>query len=211
MINFVISIDESTTFLFEIVKIIESKGIQTCVFEIHPNEDSYREQLEKVSLIEKKSTIIFLGHGQSDRLYGGELIDVFEKRAFVLLRQMNVFQDQNLFLLACDSAELIKSSFKQSKTIKSIGFGGLPTSKEEIENDRKFANEGITVETIEEFKNEMVKTIAHSLSIHYRDFNLLKDYLILLLDSRINNALLIKKNSHLAELLFKMRNELVLY
>lgn len=211
MINFVIAIDDSTTFLFKIIDIINSKGIETKVYEIHPNEESYKYQFEEVSLIEKNSTIMFLGHGQSDRLFGGEIKDVFEKRAFVSLRQMNIFQQQNLFLLACDSAELIKSSFKQSKTIKSIGFGGLPTSKEEIANDRKFANEGITVETIEEFKSEIVNIIAHSLSVHHNEFTTLKDYLILILDCRINNAILVKKNNHLAELLFKMRNELVIY
>lgn len=211
MINFVISIDASTVFLFEVIEIVKSKGIEYRVFEIHPNEESYTKNFEEVSLLDRNSTIIFLGHGQSDRLYGGEKIGEFEKRAFITLRQMNVFQQQNLFLLACDSAELIKSSFKQSKTLKSIGFGGLPTSKEEIANDRKFANEGITDETIEEFKSEMVNTIALSLCNHYKKFNTLKDYLILMLDKKINNAILVKKNQHLAELLFKMRSELVIY
>lgn len=211
MINFIISIDESTTFLFNIIEIVKSKGIDVKVFEIYPNEDSYKKQFDEVSLIDKNSTIVFLGHGQNDRLYGGEEAKVFEKKTFIALRQMNIFQQQSLFLLACDSAELIKSSFKMSKTIKSIGFGGLPTSKKEIENDRKFANEGISVETIEEFKSEMVNMVALSLTQFYTDFNFLKDYLILLLDKRINNAILTKNNNHLAELLFKMRNEIVIY
>jgi len=211
MINFIISIDDSTRFLFSIIEIVKSKGVDVKVFEIHPNEDSYKKQFDEISVIDKNSTIVFLGHGQNDRLYGGEDPNVFEKKAFVALRHMNIFQQQCLFLLACDSAELIKSSFRMSKTNKSIGFGGLPTSPKEIENDRKFANEGISVETIEEFKSEIVNTTALSLVEFYTDFNSLKDYLILLLDKRINNAVLIKKNTHLAELLFKMRNELVLY
>ena len=211
MIYIIISIDPSTQFLFEIINNLKKSGLEFKVLEIHPNEESYAKTLEEISSFEKKSKIIFLGHGQSNQLYGGESLNLFPKTAFVKLTEMNVFQEQNLFLLACDSASLIKSSFRQSRVIKSIGFGGLPTSLEEVEKDKKLSAEGISEQTIEDFKNEIVNTVSIALALHHKDFNRLSDYLTLLIDQRINNAILVKKDRNLADLLFKMRYEMVLY
>lgn len=211
MIYIIISIDPSTQFLFEIINNLEKNGLEFKVLEIHPNEESYAKTLEEISKFEKKSQIIFLGHGQSNQLYGGESLNLFPKKAFVKLNEMNIFQEQNLFLLACDSASLIKSSFRQSRVIKSIGFGGLPTSLEEVEKDKKLSAEGISEQTIEDFKNEIVNTVSIALALHHKDFNRLSDYLTLLIDQRINNAILVKKDRNLADLLFKMRYEMVLY
>ncbi len=211
MIYIIISIDPSTQFLFEIINNLKKIDLEFKVLEIHPNEESYAKTLEEISNFEKKSQIIFLGHGQSNQLYGGESLNLFPKKAFVKLNEMNIFQDQNLFLLACDSASLIKSSFRQSRVIKSIGFGGLPTSLEEVEKDKKLSAEGISEQTIEDFKNEIVNTVFIALALHHKDFNKLSDYITLLLDQRINNAVLVKKDRNLADLLFKMRYEMVLY
>lgn len=211
MIQIIISIDTSTQFLFEIINNLKNNGIDFGVFEIQPNEESYAKTFEEISKFEKNSQIIFLGHGQSNQLFGGECLKSFPKKAFVKLNEMNIFQEQYLFLLACDSASLIKSSFSQSRVIKSIGFGGLPTSLEEVEKDKKLSGEGISEKTIEDFKTEIVNTVSIALSLHHKDFNKLSDCLILLLDQRINNAVLVKKDRNLADLLFKMRNEIVLY
>ena len=211
MIYIIISIDPSTQFLFEIINNLKKSGLEFKVLEIHPNEESYAKTLEEISNFEKKSKIIFLGHGQSNQLYGGESLNLFPKKAFVKLTEMNIFQEQNLFLLACDSASLIKSSFRQSRVIKSIGFGGLPTSLEELEKDKKLSAEGISEQTIEDFKNEIINTVSIALALHHKDFDRLSDYLTLLIDQRINNAILVKKDRNLADLLFKMRYEMVLY
>nr|WP_288834543.1 hypothetical protein [uncultured Flavobacterium sp.] len=211
MIQIIISIDPSTQFLFEIVKKLKHYDTNCNVYEIYPNNESYSKTFDIISNLERNSRILFLGHGQSNQLYGGECLDSFPKKAFVKLNEMNIFKDQHLFLLACDSADLIKSSFRHSKMSKSIGFGGLPTSMEEVEKDKKLSSEGISEETIEDFKNEIVCTVSKAISLHYQDFNQLSDYLTLLLDQRINNAVLVKKNRNLADLLFKMRNEMVIY
>ncbi len=211
MIYIIISIDPSTQFLFEIINNLKKIVLEFKVLEIHPNEESYAKTLDEISNFEKKSQIIFLGHGQSNQLYGGESLNLFPKKAFVKFNEMNIFQEQNLFLLACDSASLIKSSFRQSKVIKSIGFGGLPTSLEEVEKDKKLSAEGISEQTIEDFKNEIINTVSIALALHHKDFNRLSDYLTLLIDQRINNAILVKKDRNLADLLFKMRYEMVIY
>ncbi len=211
MIQIIISIDPSTQFLFGIVNRLKSNGIDFELTEIHPNEYSYVKAFKRISEFKNNSVIFFFGHGQSNQLYGGESLDSFPKRAIIKLNEMNIFQEKYLFLLACDSASLIKSTFRQSKIIKSIGFGGLPTSIEEVENDKRLSAEGISEHTIEEFKIEIVATVSSALISHHNDFNRLKDYLTLLIDQRINNAVLVKKDRNLADLLFKMRSEMVIY
>ena len=211
MIQIIISIDPSTHFLIEIIDKLKHFGVNCNVFEIHPNDESYSKTFDIISNFERNSRILFLGHGQSNQLYGGECLDSFPKKAFIKLNEMNVFKEQHLFLLACDSSDLIKSSFRHSKISKSIGFGGLPTSMEEIEKDKKLSSEGISEQTIDDFKNEIVYTVSTAISLYYGNFNKLSDYLTLILDQRINNAILIKKDRNLANLLFKMRKEIVLY
>jgi len=181
------------------------------VYEIHPNDESYSKIFDIICSLERNSRVLFLGHGQSNQLYGGECLDSFPKKPFIKLSEMSVFKEQHLFLLACDSAELIKSSFRQSKMSKSIGFGGLPTSMEEVEKDKKLSSGGISEQTIEDFKSEIVCTVSKAISLHYQDFNKLSDYLTLLLDQRINNSVLVKKDRNLADLLYRMRYEMVIY
>ena len=94
---------------------------------------------------------------------------------------------------------------------KSIGFGGLPTSKKEVGDDKRLREQGVSEQTIQDFKNEIVYTISNAFSQHYQDFGKLIDHLTVLLDQRINNAVLVKKDRNLADLLFKMRSEMVLY
>lgn len=211
MIQVIISIDPSTQFLFEIINNLKINGIDFELTEIYPNEASYSTSFELISNFKKKSTVIFLGHGQSNQLYGGECLDSFPQKPIIKLSEMNIFQEQYLFLLACDSASLIRSSFRLSKMIKSIGFGGLPTSLEEVEKDKKLSSEGISEQTIQDFKTEIVNIVSNALILHNKDFNRLSDYLTLLIDQKINNAVLVKKDRNLADLLFKMRNEMVLY
>jgi hypothetical protein len=211
MIQIFISIDPSTQFLFQIIDKLKINGINCNVFEIQPDDESYKKTFEIISNLERNSRVLFLGHGQSNQLYGGECLDKFPKKAFIKLNEMSIFKGQHIFILACDSADLIKKSFIQSRMLKSIGFGSLPTSMEEVEKDKKLSSEGISERTIEDFKDEIVYTISNAISIHYKDFNKLSDYLILLLDQRINYAVLVKKDRNLADLLFKMRYEMVLY
>lgn len=211
MIQIIISIDPSTQFLFEIINKLKSRGIDFNITELHPSNDSYSKSYEKLSTFDKNSVILFLGHGTDKVLYGGENLPVFEKKEFIKLQQMNEFENQNLFALSCNSAGLIKKSLRLSKISKSIGFGGLPTSKEEVDDDKRLREQGVSAQTIQDFKNEIVYTVSSAFSQHYKNFNKLSDYLTLLLDQRINNAVLVKKDRNLADLLFKMRYEMVFY
>jgi len=215
MITVIISVDPSTNFLFDIVKGLKSNSIKFELIEVHPNKDSYTNCLNKIKNLPENNTILFLGHGQDNQIYGGELLHSFPKQPLVRKNEMGIFKNQNLFLLACDSSSLIKSSFRIAKTKKAIGFGPLPTEIEEVENDKKLAVSGITLDTIELFKQAINETVILSLLEYFRDeskgFIFLKDYLNLHLNKRINKAILEEDNKNLADLLFNMKNDMVIY
>lgn len=215
MINIIISVDPSTDFLYAIIKTLELNSVNFILSEIYPDENSYNEVYHKISKLERSSTIIFLGHGQDNQLYGGESPDFFPKKPFVKLNEMNIFKDQHLFLLACNSSSLIKSSFRIASIKKSIGFGGLPTSKEEVDNNKKLSELGISIQTIDKFKDAIVNIVSTALLLFFQkgnnDFIFLTDYLTLLIDKRINKAILVEKDRNLGDLLFKMKNEISIY
>tara|TARA_R110001606_G_scaffold369772_1_gene525972 strand:+ start:1323 stop:1970 length:648 start_codon:yes stop_codon:yes gene_type:complete len=215
MITVIISVDPSTNFLYSIVENMKSNSIEFELIEVHPNEESYKSCIDNISNLPENNTILFLGHGQDNQIYGGELLDDFPKQPLVKRNEMGIFKNQNLFLLACDSASLIKSSFRIAKTNKAIGFGPLPTEMKEVKNDKKLATAGITLDTIELFKQAINETIILSLLEYFKDeskdFIYLKDYLKLLLNKRINKAIFEEDNRNLADLLFNMKNDMVIY
>lgn len=211
MIKIIISKDPSTSFLYGIIENLKSNNVGFELIEIHPSEVSYADSYEVISKLSKSATIVFLGHGTNERLYGGESLPQFEKKSFIKLNEMNIFEGQNLFLLSCNSSGLIQSSYRLSKFNKSIGFGELPTSLQEVENNKRLSTEGILEETIADFKSEIVNIISKALANYHNDFDKLKDYLTLFIDQRINNAVLFKNDRNLADLLFKMRNEMVIF
>jgi hypothetical protein len=214
MINIIISIDPSTKFLFDIITYFDSQNISMNIIEIHPTDKSYSDAKESITNIPKSSIVLFLGHGQSNQLYGGESSS-FEKKSFISSNEMNLFEGQNLFVLACDSTDLLKGSFRSSKTSKSIGFGGLPTEMKEVESDKKLSAEGITQGVINQFKSSITETVSEAFLYAIKqeevDYNVLKDYLCLLINKRINKAVLEEDNRLLGDLLYKMKNEIMIY
>ena len=214
MIHIVISIDPSTQFLFGIIENLKTSKIPCNTIEIHPNDDSYSICKSTLSELPRESTILFLGHGQADKLYGGES-DNYPKQAIIKRNEMSIFQGQQLIALACNSSDLLKSSFRLAKTNKAIGFGNLPTEMFEIETNRRLAVKEITQETIDKFKNAIVEVISASIIKCYwnyeGDLTTIKDYIILLINKKINWAILNERDRNLADLLFKMRTEISIY
>lgn len=213
-INIIISIDPTTDFLFEIIENLGEIGYTLNIIEIYPTDTSYIDGIKAIKDIPDNSTIIFLGHGTATMIYGGESKQ-FEKKKLISIQEMRIFENQNIFILACESSKLLKSSFRLSKFNKSIGFGSLPTSIEEIENDSKLSKYSFTIEIIEEYKNALIKIISDAFKYFFEnrifDFILLKDYIELLMNKRINQAVLEENNPLLGDLLFKTKNEMVIY
>lgn len=213
MINVIFSIDPTTAFLSSISANLKNAGIELNIIEIQPCNDSYTEAINLVQKLPKNSIILFLGHGQDNQLFGGES-EAFKKDTFIKDTDMNIFSEQLLFLLACDSSELLKRSFRLSKIKKSIGFSALPTEMEEIEKDRKLSLY-IKENTVIKFRSAIVNVISQAFIEFYKvgtpDFIWLKDYLILLINKKINQAVLEEKDNGLADLLFNMKTGLKMF
>lgn len=127
---------------------------------------------------------------------------------------MSIFKGRNIFILACDSTELLRQSFQQSGIKKSIGFGALPTDLKEVENNKKLSGQDINQDVINLYKEVIVKSISTALCnylLKHKDFINLYNYLRLLLNKEINDSVLSSKNRILADLIYKMRDEMKVY
>ncbi len=213
MINVIFPIDPSTEFLYNIINNLRMNGVECNVIEIHPNDDSYSNSKILVENLQNKWDVIFLGHGKSNQLYGGESED-YEKKVFINNKEMSIFSGRNLFALACDSSILLKETFLHSGIIKSIGFGALPTNKKEVENNKRLSKAGINDAVIDSFKEVLVKTTSLAFGeylINKKDYIFLYNYLCLLINKEINDSVLIRKDRILADLIYKMRVEMRLF
>lgn len=213
MIHIVIAIDPTTSFLVEIINFLTNENIELGIIKIEPNNESYIRARKLICEIPTGSLILFLGHGQENQLYGGES-EEFQKQPFIKDKEMQIFKDQFLFALACNSADLLKRSFRFSGIEKSIGFGALPTEKKEVEDDKRLKTY-ITEENIESFKSCIVEiTSLTFLEIHNQnktDFNWVKDHISLLINKKINDSILNNQDRGLADLLYNMKSDIKIF
>jgi hypothetical protein len=214
MIYFVFAVDPTTEFLRKIIDKVSSQGVSTKTIECRPSDESYERTLDSIKEIPDLSTIVFLGHGRPQIFFGGAG-EGFPKKKLIELNEMVLFKQNKLLAVACDSVEMLKSSNQFSGIINGIGFKGIPTEIEEIESNKHFRDENIFESDIEAFKKVLVEVVSHSL-IHFEfeaegDFFKLFDYLILLINKEINEAILKSQNRNLADLLFHLKIDMKLF
>lgn len=217
MIYFIYPIDETTKFLLEIPKrITEKHGERSIQVKLMlPSEESYEDTFQSIISIPSGGVVIFMGHGQADKLFGAENKS-FVKKSFVSKNQAKVFSNKYVFLLSCNSNEFIKGSFRFSKAISSIGFGSLPTEMAEVEKNKRLKDQGVNEETISKFKNAIVELISDSFCDMIEDdlsFSQLGNSFLLRLNKKISQVILedtkSKDNRILADLLFQMKSEMI--
>ena len=210
MIHIIFPIDPTTDFLSKITTEIE-KYVSINLIEVHPSIDSYKTALLEIRKIPDGATVLFMGHGQDRILYGGGNIE-FEKRVLIRRTELEIFRNKNLFALACSSSDLLKSTLSQSGIRNSIGFKDLPTEMDEVINNRRLMEAGINQEIINDYKNALVEVVSgaflHNIKHEVVDFHGLYDYLRLLINRKINEAVLSHNKRQLADLLFKMKSEM---
>lgn len=158
--------------------------------------------------IKEADTVFFLGHGMSTCLYASTIDNValFHENNYTLL------EGKRLFLLACNSNQFIK----EFNLINAIGFGFLPTSDDDIENNRKFHNIDISntsIFDIECFDNAIVEILINTISKEtIKDFHLFKERLLLNTSRKIVDCLINKKSPNyriVADELYYMYKDVV--
>jgi len=204
MLFFIYPKDKTTAFLepiyLDVLKTLGQESITLISFD----ENSYEDIFNIVKDLPDNAFIMFLGHGRNDKLYG-----VFDDShdPFVESNKMWVFDRKNLFALACKSTHLLTRCFHRTSISQSIGFGNLPTSVEEVEDIKKFQHVKISDEDIDKFKDIIVETVSLSIIKFYKEqlcFSGIYKHLRLLLNKKMNDAVLVDKNRNLAELIFQM-------
>ncbi len=217
MIYLIYPSDETTEFLLEIPKrIAEKHGDKSIqVIKMLPSEESYKEVFHSIETMPSGSVVIFMGHGQDDKLCGAEN-ESFIKQSFVSKSQAKVFSEKFIFLLSCNSNDFIKGTFSFSKAISSIGFGSLPTEMSEVENSKRLKEQGVNEETINKYKNSMIELVSDSFCDMIESnlsFSQLGNSFLLRLNKKISQVILedtkSKDNRILADLLFQMKSEMV--
>ena len=208
MLYFIYPKDETTKFLepiyLEVLSVFGEERVTLISFE----KNSYKENFDIVKELPSGSNIFFLGHGRDNRLYG-----LFDESLtpFIESNKMWVFNDQNLFALACKSTHLLTYCFHRTSISHSIGFGNLPTSTEEVDEIKKIKHLDISDEDIEEFKNIIIEVVSLSIIKFYNEelcFSDIYKHLRLLLNKKMNNAVLVSKNRNIAELIFQMLSDM---
>jgi len=209
--------DETTEFLLEIPKrIAEKHGEKSIqVIQMPPSEESYKEVFQSIEAIPSGSVVIFMGHGQEEKLWGAEN-ESFVKQSFVSKSQAKVFSEKFIFLLSCNSNDFIKGTFSFSKAISSIGFGSLPTEMAEVEKSKRLKEQGVNEETINKYKNSMIELVSDSFCDMIESklsFSQLGNSFLLRLNKKMSQVILedtkSKDNRILADLLFQMKSEMV--
>ncbi|SDH50393.1 hypothetical protein [Mucilaginibacter gossypii] len=208
-------IDDSTNFLQVIADTLIDKfgAADIHVIRVDHSDEGYSESLKEIENIASDETILFMGHGQENCLYGGES-KTFDKKPLIKNREIEIFAGKNVFLLACDSNAYLRSTFKFSKVTASIGFGGLPTDIGEVK--KRLLEQGVNDAVIERFKLAITQLVVDGFSYILENnlpFHKLSDYFMLYLNKMISNVVLAGKedfeNRALADLLFKMKSEMV--
>ena len=139
--------------------------------------------------IKEAQTIFFLGHGMSTCLYAS----IVDNVKLIDENNISLLAGKRLFLLACDSNQLID----KYKIANSIGFGFLPTSLDDARSPRIFHNipkDNLKSEDVAVYKIGLVNILINTLSKEtLADFYLLKRRLLFNTSLEIVDCLINKK------------------
>lgn len=200
---------------------------RTHIFNIHPNDASHNKCLEQINKHPNNGLIIFLGHGRSDKLYGGkgdlyeykslvspDAIEEFPEKyyyndQFINPSNYGVFTNKKIFCLACNSNQLGKRLI-ESGAESFIGFGDLPTSQAEFAEKGIAASDHLIASMKGEINYIVEHSLSHALSTNY-DFEGLRNILQFITSQRIVSVLSTKVRYRiaLAFQLYSIKQEIV--
>jgi hypothetical protein len=166
-LTFIHSHDSTTGFLEEVIHSLWAKGYGDFeYFKINEEANGAESARNKIATIDHGSTIVFMGHGASHRIYlpySGERTTgtLLQKDSFEILRE------KNFICLSCRSADFIQDNFNPGSGGAMIGFDDLPTHWQDVFSEREMGNwkayPGITTNVLETFRQLLVEIFANAL------------------------------------------------
>jgi hypothetical protein len=208
-------VDKTTVFLQPIIDRLRTvPSLDIVLFQTEPSSESYDQTRFKIQELDREIPILFLGHGSSFELTGGEN-DTFKSQALFSIRNEDaLLENRKLILLSCRSEEFLRTARFTAQS--SIGFGNLPTDIREVAGEREADREaypGVDGAVLEMFKFWLVSIFSNSIFSIATKSGSLHD-LQLALRLRINKAISVVMGSAnpdkriLAELLYEMKVEM---
>lgn len=226
--------DKTTSFLDKIKNHLIGKFEgQVHHFNIQPNNQSHNECLERISSHAENGLIIFLGHGRSDKLFGSkgksfesaELVSELAKQEnpedfycndnFINKDNVSVFSGKKVFCLACNSNQKIAKYALEKGAKTFVGFGDIPTSREEFEDDGIGNVSNDIVKAMKTELNYIIKRgVEYGISNSY-NFQQLQDFISFLINQRITEYLVEKKSCKerhlLTDYLYQLKRDITIF
>ncbi len=227
--------DKSTTFLNRIKNHIKENFPEHLhYFSVKPNEASHQQCLKIIQKFSNDGLIFFMGHGKSNCLYGargdyyGTLKNVdleaqepekyYYQDNYINERNIKIFDKKKVIALACNSnAQLGKKSIENGAKVF-MGFGNLPTSNEELEEQGEENKPGVSLNKITQaLKTEINYIIKRSIEIGVQKkytFSELVELIYFITNQKISYYLVDQKKSErklIANYLYSFKKEIKLY
>ena len=163
---------------------------------IEPNDKSYANGIKHINEMPNSSTIIFLGHGSSNCLYGAHNLS-YERKPLVQNSNISILKNKSIFSLSCRSSEFL---YKNRSVIKNfIGFNYLPTDWDDIVAERDLGDPNYLLNIREEdivyYKNTLAKMVLSSFIKNKKsiaDFERIFLYIKLMVNKEISKILVEK-------------------
>jgi len=181
--------DRSTFFLKRIKNYLQVQfGSDVYYFSVKPNDTSHHECLERIKQHPNSGLIIFLGHGRTDRLYGGKSekysalvsdsarLEISEEyyynENFINESNIDVLKSKKIFCLACNSNSRISDYAIQKEALAFLGFGDIPTTIGEFKEKGKNVSNDVIRYMKTEINHIIKKCLAYSIKNEYSFRNL---------------------------------------
>lgn len=205
MIYLIYPSDSSTSFLDKLIDNFQQSisNNEVVVISCEANDISYSEAFKEIKKIPDNSSVIFMGHGTPEILYGGASLE-YPRRALVNLNDMSVFKNKKITLMSCYSSQLLQSSRRQRNYADAIGFGLLPSDLSEIEGKSELEALQLDKSDIIKYQQCLVEIFSELTKLLLKNVTIEKIIvkLRLIINSKINDSILVCNEVKLAHLLF---------
>lgn len=203
--------DPSTDFLKEVINHSLELFPEINLVECHASDDSYTATKDFLATIPEGRTIFFIGHGSLDSLYGGASHEV-EKRPLITLKNINLFKNSNLILMACNSTGFLESSRQMRNFSDGLGFGLLPSEMGELQVNRKIREIELAENDLDKFKEILItlfKKIISKVAKGEHSIESLATFVSTYISKLINELVKDKSMVKVAKLLFYVKKDLI--
>jgi hypothetical protein len=224
--------DKTTSFLNKIKSHL-IRGFEKHIhhFNIQCNDESHNQCLDRIVRHRSEGLIIFLGHGRTDKLYGGKgdsygtlaspdaIAENPEKYYynddFINQSNIDVFANKKVFCLACNSNNKLANYAIENGTKTFFGFGDIPTSNQEFIDDGLNVVSNDIVQAMKTELNAIMKSCLFYSIEKSKTFEQLKEIIEFSLSKRIAEYLIERKNFDdryiLTEYLFRLKKEMMVF